>query len=53
MTGMDCSGFIYGVMKEQGISVKRGSAEEYFSLVPKIDNPKAGDLVFLATQEQG
>ncbi|MFS0605130.1 NlpC/P60 family protein [Peribacillus frigoritolerans] len=46
MTGMDCSGFIYWVMKEQGLSVKRDSAEDYFSLVPKIDNPKAGDLVF-------
>ncbi|MGE6379627.1 NlpC/P60 family protein [Peribacillus muralis] len=44
--GMDCSGFIYWVMKEQGLSVKRGSAEEYFSLLPKIDNPKTGDLVF-------
>lgn len=46
MLGMDCSGFIYWVMKEQGLSVKRGSAEEYFSLLPKIENPKAGDLVF-------
>lgn len=46
MTGMDCSGFIYWVMKEQGLSVKRDSAEDYFSLVPKVDNPKAGDLVF-------
>ncbi|MEJ9227926.1 C40 family peptidase [Peribacillus butanolivorans] len=46
MIGMDCSGFIYWVMKEQGLSVKRGSAEDYFSLLPKIENPKAGDLVF-------
>lgn len=53
MTGMDCSGFIYWVMKEQGLSVKRDSAEDYFSLVPKIENPKAGDLVFLGTREQG
>ncbi|WP_285765788.1 C40 family peptidase [Peribacillus sp. SI8-4] len=46
MMGMDCSGFIYWVMKEQGLSVKRGSAEDYFSLLPHIENPKAGDLVF-------
>ncbi|MGE7758743.1 NlpC/P60 family protein [Peribacillus sp. NPDC097895] len=46
MLGMDCSGFIYWVMKEQGLSVKRGSAANYFSLLPKIENPKAGDLVF-------
>ncbi|RRN74378.1 peptidoglycan endopeptidase [Peribacillus simplex] len=48
MTGMDCSGFIYWVMKEQGLSVQRGSAADYFSLVPKIENPKAGDLVFFS-----
>ncbi|MGG4265048.1 NlpC/P60 family protein [Peribacillus simplex] len=46
MIGMDCSGFIYWVMKEQGLSVKRGSAANYFSLLPKIEEPKAGDLVF-------
>ncbi|MFB7637958.1 C40 family peptidase [Peribacillus butanolivorans] len=46
MIGMDCSGFIYWVMKEQGLSVKRGSAADYFSLLPKIEKPKAGDLVF-------
>ncbi|MFD9625201.1 C40 family peptidase [Peribacillus muralis] len=46
VNGMDCSGFIYWVMKEQGLSIKRGSAKEYFSLMPKIKNPKAGDLVF-------
>ncbi|MFE4241590.1 C40 family peptidase [Peribacillus butanolivorans] len=46
MSGMDCSGFIYWVMKEQGLSVKRGSAADYFSLLPKIEKPKAGDLVF-------
>ncbi|MFE0503311.1 NlpC/P60 family protein [Peribacillus butanolivorans] len=46
MIGMDCSGFIYWVMKEQGLSVKRGSAANYFSLLPKIEKPKAGDLVF-------
>ncbi|CAH0289515.1 D-gamma-glutamyl-meso-diaminopimelic acid endopeptidase CwlS [Peribacillus sp. Bi96] len=46
MIGMDCSGFIYWVMKEQGLSVKRGSAANYFSLLPTIENPKAGDLVF-------
>ncbi|CAH0152246.1 C40 family peptidase [Peribacillus simplex] len=48
MIGMDCSGFIYWVMKEQGLSVKRDSAADYFSLVPKIENPKAGDLVFFS-----
>ncbi|SNT54343.1 Cell wall-associated hydrolase, NlpC family [Bacillus sp. OK838] len=46
MIGMDCSGFIYWVMKEQGLSVKRGSAADYYSLLPKIEEPKAGDLVF-------
>ncbi|WP_307262166.1 C40 family peptidase [Peribacillus sp. V2I11] len=46
MIGMDCSGFIYWVMKEQGISIKRGSAADYYSLLPKLRDPKAGDLVF-------
>lgn len=46
MIGMDCSGFIYWAMKEQGISLKRGSAADYYSLLPKLRDPKAGDLVF-------
>ncbi|MDQ7864532.1 NlpC/P60 family protein [Peribacillus frigoritolerans] len=46
MIGMDCSGFIYWAMKEQGISLKRGSAADYYSLLPKLSDPKAGDLVF-------
>ncbi|MEC0276711.1 C40 family peptidase [Peribacillus frigoritolerans] len=46
MIGMDCSGFIYWAMKEQGISLKRGSAADYYSLLPKLKDPKAGDLVF-------
>ncbi|MCP1096901.1 NlpC/P60 family protein [Bacillaceae bacterium OS4b] len=46
MIGMDCSGFIYWAMKEQGISLKRGSAADYYSLLPKLREPKAGDLVF-------
>ncbi|MCM3677401.1 C40 family peptidase, partial [Peribacillus simplex] len=46
MIGMDCSGFTYWVMKEQGISIKRGSASDYYSLLPKLKDPKAGDLVF-------
>ncbi|TKG97837.1 LysM peptidoglycan-binding domain-containing protein [Peribacillus simplex] len=46
MIGMDCSGFIYWAMKEQGISLKRGSAADYYSLLPKLREPKAGDLIF-------
>ncbi len=48
MLGMDCSGFIYWAMKEHGISLKRGSAADYYSLLPKLRDPKAGDLVFFS-----
>lgn len=46
VNGMDCSGLIYWAMKEQGISVKRSSAANYFEWLPAISEPKAGDLVF-------
>ncbi|MFA1712853.1 NlpC/P60 family protein [Peribacillus frigoritolerans] len=46
MIGMDCSGFIHWAMKEQGISLKRGSAADYYSSLPELSDPKAGDLVF-------
>ncbi|MGE7781131.1 NlpC/P60 family protein [Peribacillus sp. NPDC097264] len=46
LTGMDCSGFIYWAMKEQGISIKRSSAADYYEWLPAISEPKAGDLVF-------
>ncbi|MFJ7850192.1 NlpC/P60 family protein [Peribacillus sp. NPDC097206] len=48
VAGMDCSGFVYWVMKEQGLSVKRGSAADYYSLLTPITEPKVGDLVFFS-----
>jgi cell wall-associated NlpC family hydrolase len=46
--GMDCSGFVYWVMKQQGFPIKRETAAGYYTLLPKLTEPKAGDLVFFS-----
>ena len=46
LEGMDCSGFIYWVMKQKGFSIKRQTAAQYYALIPKIAASKTGDLVF-------
>lgn len=54
-TGVDCSGFVYSVYKDFGISLQRSSASMYSqngNPVSKSDL-KSGDLVFFNTSGRG
>ncbi|MEG9296008.1 LysM peptidoglycan-binding domain-containing protein [Mangrovibacillus sp. Mu-81] len=45
-SGFDCSGFIYYVFNQAGMSIARTNTEGYYSRSTAISNPKPGDLVF-------
>jgi LysM repeat protein len=44
--GFDCSGYIYYVYKEAGLSMNRLSSEGYYSRSYYVSSPQPGDLVF-------
>ena len=44
--GFDCSGYIYYVLKSEGLVNSRLSTTGYWSKVNKISAPVAGDLIF-------
>ncbi|RSK33780.1 peptidoglycan endopeptidase [Bhargavaea beijingensis] len=44
--GFDCSGFIYYVLKQAGVSHSRTSAAGYYDRSFKISSPQPGDFVF-------
>lgn len=46
MAGFDCSGFIYFVHSQAGLTITRQSSESYFAQSSAIANPVVGDLVF-------
>jgi LysM repeat protein len=45
-SGFDCSGFIYYVLKQAGVSHSRTSAAGYYDRSFDISNPQPGDFVF-------
>ncbi|MEK5389644.1 LysM peptidoglycan-binding domain-containing protein [Margalitia sp. FSL K6-0131] len=52
LSGFDCSGFIYYVFNQVGISLPRTSSSGYYSRSFYINNPQPGDLVFFADTYQ-
>lgn len=53
-TGIDCSAFTYNVYKDLGITIPRGSIEQYRQTDRvELDNLKVGDLVFLKGTQKG
>jgi len=52
LSGFDCSGFIYYVYNEAGISLPRTSSTGYYSRSFYVNNPQPGDLVFFADTYQ-
>jgi LysM repeat protein len=44
--GFDCSGYIYYVYKEAGLSINRLSSGGYYSRSYYVSSPQPGDLVF-------
>lgn len=48
LSGFDCSGFVYYVMKKTGKSISRTSAASYYNMSTKVSSPKVGDLVFFS-----
>lgn len=44
--GFDCSGFIYYVYNQSGISVPRTNTEGFYSRSFEVSNPIPGDIVF-------
>ena len=49
--GFDCSGFVWRVMQENGIFIKRSTARKYFLTLPRApeDRPwEFGDIVFFS-----
>ena len=52
LSGFDCSGFIYYVFNQVGISLPRTSSVGYYSRSFYINNPQPGDLVFFADTYQ-
>ncbi len=48
LKGFDCSGFVWRVMEENGILIKRTTARKLFVCLPKVseDKWKFGNLVF-------
>ena len=53
-TGIDCSAFTYNVYKDLGITIPRGSIEQYRQ-TDRVDlsDLKVGDLVFLKGTQKG
>ncbi|SIT69254.1 C40 family peptidase [Edaphobacillus lindanitolerans] len=45
-SGFDCSGFIYYVLKEAGLSNSRATAAGYYDRSFSVKSPQAGDFVF-------
>lgn len=45
-SGFDCSGYIYYVLKQAGVSHSRTSAAGYYDRSFDISNPQPGDFVF-------
>ncbi|WP_236823141.1 LysM peptidoglycan-binding domain-containing protein [Bhargavaea massiliensis] len=45
-SGFDCSGFIYYVLKQAGVSQSRTSAAGYYDRSFSISSPQPGDFVF-------
>lgn len=53
-TGFDCSGFVYYVFKQNGITLPRVSRDQYKVGTPvSFENLKPGDLVFFSFAQNG
>ena len=50
-SGFDCSGFVYKIWNEVGLSVSRGTTGGFFQMSSKISykDVQVGDLIFFAT----
>lgn len=44
--GLDCSGFIWLIHNEAGLTISRLSSEDYFKRAKPVQQPVPGDLVF-------
>ena len=45
-SGLDCSGFIFLIHNEAGLSISRLSSADYFKQAKPVQLPEPGDLVF-------
>ena len=54
-SGFDCSGFVYYVLKNLGMSVSRTPAAQFVNIGTSVskDNLRPGDLVFFITSSSG
>ena len=54
-SGFDCSGFVYYVLKNLGLSVSRTPAAQFVNIGTSVskDNLQPGDLVFFITSSSG
>lgn len=51
LKSFDCSGFVWRVMQENGIHIKRTTARKYFLTLPKVSEEEAwafGNIVFFS-----
>nr|WP_249310480.1 C40 family peptidase [Bacillus sp. FJAT-49736] len=52
LSGFDCSGFIYYVYNQVGVSLPRTSSAGYYNRSFYVNNPQPGDLVFFSDTYQ-